>query len=663
MYESRISDFWFDVSVDPSLESAKIEVHATIEGGPINFQLVWWEKEDEKHRTPLSYGRLENNVSILIEKPKLWWPRGYGDQSMYTFEAVLYDNNRFIDEVKVTKRIGLRRVELVQKPLEDQPGTSFFFKVNNIPIFCGGSNWIPADNFLPRVTANTYHDWIAAAAKGNQSMLRVWGGGIYEEQAFYDACDEQGILVWQDFMFACGNYPCWPEMLWSIRREAEDNVKRLRHHPSIVIWAGNNEDYQIAEAEKLTYDPGETDPESWLKTDFPARYIYEKLLADVCRDLIPETVYHFGSPWGGKRSSDPTVGDIHQWNVWHGTQEKYQNFDKLIGRFVSEFGMEAFPDIRTIDAFLPNGSEDADRYSQSSTMDFHNKAVGHERRLALYLVENFRYSPDQLEYYIYCTQLMQAECLASAFRLWKRQWKGPGKEYCGGALVWQLNDCWPGISWSIRDYYGWEKLAYYAIKREMAPLSIGMVRTEHEDSKNKQIEIWVCNLSNTDQIFDVLVKAWDAETGVETFSRVIESDFVARKTQSTEIAVLPVPIKTRGRGLEDRTIVAAYLINGQLLCRYVNWPEPIKYLHLPKPKELKVALNWKNGNVSIRSDVPIKGLALEAENQEDDDGGSNKIEFSDNCIDIMPGEEIKVHMEGSTYGTVMRHRYYGCYIV
>jgi len=164
---------------------------------------------------------------------------------------------------------------------------------------------------------------------------------------------------------------------------------------------------------------------------------------NVMKEFIPGTYYHFGSPYGGKSTADPHTGDRHQWNVWHGSQEKYQDFDKLKGRFVSEFGMEAFPAVGTVDSYLLEGKLDADRTPQSSIVDFHNKAAGQERRLALYLAENIPYSMAPLEQYIYCTQLMQAECLSTAYRLWKRQWKGPGREYCSGALVWQLNDVWP----------------------------------------------------------------------------------------------------------------------------------------------------------------------------------------------------------------------------
>ena len=634
-------------------------VHASVEGGAekvrldvtLNDSSVASETVDVKSRAA--------SATFHISNPSLWYPVRYGKQPLYTVKATLLSDRDEIDTV--TKKIGLRRAELVQDPLKDQPGSSFFFRINNIPIYCGGSDWIPADNFIPRISRERYYDWVKLVADGNQFMIRVWGGGIYEEQAFYDACDELGILVWQDFMFGCGNYPAWPELLKSIQREAEENVKLLRHHPSIVIWAGNNEDYQYQESESLTYDYANKDAESWLKTDFPARYIYEKVLADVCQELIPGTYYHFGSPWGkGVDTRDPTVGDIHQWNVWHGTQEKYQNFDKLVGRFVSEFGMEAFPSVKTIDAYLPQGKDDPDRYPQSSTVDFHNKADGHERRIALYLVENMRYAPDPLEQFVYSTQLMQAEALASAYRLWKRQWKGPGREYCGGTLVWQINDCWPVTSWSICDYYLRPKHAYFTVKREMAPISIGMTRREHKHPKDKytrvnietktQIEVWGSNLTLEDLTVDCVLKAWDVETGKETYSKTVAEALALPENRSTEVVATDVPVNKAGD--EARTVVAAYFLqNGKQIARYVNWPEPLKYLHLQKPKELKAELSSDGKFVEVSAEVPVKGVALESE-------GDN-VKFDDNLVDIVPGEVVSIGVTGASSSSSITTRYLG----
>ncbi|KAG4424205.1 Beta-mannosidase B [Cadophora malorum] len=658
IFSSRISDLYFTSNVDKSLKSAEFVAKADIEGSAteVKFDILLDGKEVASKTVTAEKGHASHKFTI--DNPALWFPVRYGKQPLYTVTATLIESKSEIDSQ--SKKFGLRRAELIQRPMTGQPGTTFFFQINNIPVFCGGSDWIPADNFIPRISKEKYYDWVKLVADGNQFMIRVWGGGIFEEQAFYDACDELGILVWQDFMFGCGNYPAFPEYLALVKTEAEENVKLLRHHPSIVIWAGNNEDYQYQESMKLTYDFDNKDAESWLKTDFPARYIYEKILLDACNELIPDTFYHFGSPWGGKDTTDPTIGDLHQWNVWHGSQEKYQNFDKLVGRFVSEFGMEAFPNIKTIESFLPLGKDDPDRFAQSSTVDFHNKADGHERRIALYLVENFRYAPDPLEQFIYSTQLMQAECLASAYRLWKRQWKGPGKEYCGGALVWQINDCWPVTSWAIVDYYLRPKHAYYTVKREMAPISLGVTRKEHLIPKDKhtrayidkktEIEIWGSNLTLEDITADVVVKAFDVITGKETYSKTIESAFSIPSNRSTEIAAFAVPVSNPGD--ESRTVVAAYLYSqGEQIARYINWPEPLKYVHLQKPKELKAVLGKDRKSVEVSAEVPVKGVAVECV----DEG----VKFGDNLVDLVPGEVVVIPVEGAGKETVLETRYLG----
>jgi beta-mannosidase len=662
IYESRIADLYFTSNVDESLTSAELVAKADTEGTAthVKFGISLNGKE-----TITETVRVDDNhavASFIIKDPELWYPIRYGAQPLYTLTATLLQDRAVTEADTISKKFGLRRAKLVQRPMKDQPGTTFFFQINNIPIFCGGSDWIPADNFIPRISPQKYRDWIQMVADGNQFMIRVWGGGIFEEQAFYDACDELGVLVWQDFMFSCGNYPAFPEFLDLVKREAEDNVKLLRHHPSIVIWAGNNEDYQYREGENLTYDFENKDGKSWLRTNFPARYIYEKILVDCCKQLVPDTYYHFGSPWGGKDTRDPTIGDIHQWNVWHGSQEKYQNFDKLGGRFVSEFGMEAFPSIKTIDFFLPKGKDDPDRYPQSSTIDFHNKADGHERRIALYLVENMRYAPDPIEQFIYCTQLMQAECLASAYRVWKREWKGPGREYCGGALVWQINDCWPVTSWAIVDYYLRPKHAYYTVKREMASISCGITRKEHSTARDKhtrvyvtktqRIEIWGSNLTLRDMTVDIVVKAWDVITGKETFCKTTNRDFLLPKNQSTEIASLEVPVKQKNMGEEGRIVVGAYIMeNSVQVARYVNWPEPLKYAHLQKPKLLSADISRDGKIVEISAEVPVKGVALECED--------DNVVFDDNCVDIVPSEIVTIKVKGANKGTKITTRYLG----
>lgn len=242
--------------------------------------------------------------------------------------------------------------------------------------------------------------------------------------------------------------------------------------------------------------------------------------------------------------------------------------------------MQALPSIRTVDAWLPGGRADRDRHAQSATVDWHNKAAGHARRITLYLADNFRYATEPLEHFVYCTQLMQAECLGAAFRLWRREWRGPGRELCGGALLWQLDDCWPATSWAICDYFLRPKLAYYVIKRELAPLSVGVVRRDHTRARTShsrvdverrvRLDIWGSNLGLDDLTADCVVKVWDVETGHETYSATV-SPRLLPANRSTDIITIDVPVAAPAAGLEDRTVVAAYLFrDGAQAARCVN---------------------------------------------------------------------------------------------
>ncbi|KAL9608551.1 MAG: hypothetical protein Q9167_006627 [Letrouitia subvulpina] len=635
-------DLYFSSSIDESMELAEVSATAEIEGGVSN---VRFEIQHNGLLVGSETVEVVNGIAnaiFRIRNPHLWYPAKYGKQSLYFLNAAIIHDQLICDTF--SKRFGLRKVKLVQKRLEGAPGTSFFFEVNHIPIFCGGSNWIPADMLIPRIGPAKYRDWMKLAIDCHHVMIRMWGGGFYEEDVFYDTCDEMGLLVWQDFMFACGAYPAFQDFLDSVNREATANIKRLRHHPSIVVWAGNNEDYQYCETEKLDYDPKDDQPQNWLKGTFPARYIYEKLLPDLMTGLIPGALYRYGSPFGGKQSSDPTVGDIHQWN----------------GRFVSEFGMEAFPHIKTVDSYLEHGNHDLDRYPQSSTVDFHNKASFHERKLAIYLTENIQYKFHPLEYYIYCTQLMQAECLATAYRSWKHLWQGPGREYCAGALVWQLNDCWPGQSWSIIDYYLRPKLAYFVVKRELADITIGMKRVTASDQKKKQkytpahlkkthkLQIWATNLTLGHRILALRVQTWDIMTGQKIACRSDTlPDFVLLPSnRSVEIDEFVLPALNVNGEDSFRIAVAAYLIDPatqQQVARSVNWPEPLKYVHLQRPKSLvcKIVSALGQSVVELEAEVPVKGVALEVAGDNVD-----KVKFDDNCVDLVPGEKVRIKIQG-----------------
>ncbi|KAI5480231.1 glycoside hydrolase family 2 protein [Pseudohyphozyma bogoriensis] len=586
---------------------------------------------------------------------ELWWSVGLGKQPLYTITATISDaGGRVLDSV--SKRIGFRRLRVVQEPLVDEPGTSFYFEVNGVPVFCGGSNWIPIDSFLTNATTERYRNWLELLVAGNQNMIRVWGGGVYEHDDFYDLCDELGILVWQDFMFGCGQYPAHPEFVASVKAEAEANVARIRHHPALAIFAGNNEDYQIAEAEHLEYDPKDRKGD-WTKTSFPAREIYERTLPEVVNRLT-DVYYHPGSPWGGKDTRDPTIGDIHQWNVWHGSQEPYQHWDKLSGRFVSEFGMQGLPDIRTTEYYLDGNA--SKRYPQSKTVGYHNKADGFERRLELYLVENIRHSFD-LESYTYATQFIQAETLSTAYRLWRRNFKGPGKAYTAGALVWQLNDVYPCTSWAIVDYFLRPKPAYYTIAQSLEPIAVGVKRYTTKTYPNPLyasvfeehhfVEIWAANSRLQPKDVEVVVEAYALLSGEKVFEKVTDAKLLAN--QATELDKLDVPVV---EGDEAAAVVVAVKLvdpeTKEVLSRFSTYPEPYKFLTFPSRSDvaLKVNVDLAAQSITISAARPVKGLILSF---------NEDVTLSDNCLDLIPGDVRVVKTEGLTEGTKVQWRYLG----
>lgn len=594
------------------------------------------------------------------ESLELWYPVGYGKQPIYSVEVEVSDlqGNAIYSE---SKKTSFRRASVVQHKLIDQEGLSFHFEINNIPIFCGGSNWIPADSFLTTMTEQRYRAWLQLMADGNQNMVRVWGGGIYEADDFYNICDELGIMVWQDFMFGCGQYPAHDSFVESVREEAEQNVKRLRHHPSVVIFAGNNEDYQIAEALKLELDYSD-ETSDYRKTNFPARYIYERVLPEVV-GKYSNIYYHRASPYSGqgKPTTDRTLGDIHQWNVWHGSQEPWHNWDILSGRFVSEFGMQGYPNIRTVDHWI--GEDKSERFPQSRTNCNHNKADGFERRLELYLMENFRHAFD-MESYVYYTQIMQAETLASAYRLWRRNWQGPGREYTSGALVWQINDCWPVTSWAIVDYFLRPKPAYFAIARELRPYTVGLTRKDHTTYPHDTsaaiftistiIEIWGTNSTLEEKKATLEVTSFDLRSD---WRDKWSKEVTLGANASTELHKGELPGQPRRTKLSEvpkTIVVSARLldVDGSILARYSNWPEPFKYINFPSVEEvgLKVVASAKGEFVELSASRPVKGIILDVEGED--------VQWADQAIDLVPDDPQIIGAKGLC-GRNIKVRYLG----
>ncbi len=452
---------------------AEVEVNITMDASQNEKGSIMLFRNGEliqKRSVRLQPGENTFLIADEVNNPNLWWPDGLGEPTMYRYKVLYEMEDVLVDSMEV--QTGFRTIEVVQKP--DSAGRSFYFKVNGVPVFAKGANYIPPDNFLPRVTDAKYRQIITDAKNAHMNMLRVWGGGTYEKDIFYRLCDENGIMVWQDFMFACNMSPGDSAFMDNVKQEAAENVVRLRNHPSVALWCGNNE---VDEAwhnwgwqKSLNYSV-----EDSAKLWHAYTNLFEKILPDVIKQYSPQTFYWPSSPsigWGHKEAYQQ--GDAHYWEVWWGKAPFYY-YEKKVGRFMSEYGFQGMPDIRTINDFtLPE-----DRVMGSKVLDVHQKHPFGWEAINEYMMRDFPV-PTNLEDYDYVSQLLQAKGIGMAIEAHRR-----AKPYCMGTLYWQLNDCWPVVSWSSVDYYGRWKALHYRVKKDYAPLLISFDKTK--DS----IRIWV----------------------------------------------------------------------------------------------------------------------------------------------------------------------------
>ncbi len=427
-------------------------------------------------------GTLEDGageLSITVDNPRLWWPNGLGDQPLYDLTVNLLSTNGLVID-SWQKRIGLRTLELVQEP--DEWGHSFHFRCNGTDFFAKGANWIPNDVFQPRLTREDYADRLISATQAHMNMIRVWGGGLYEDAAFYELCDELGLCVWQDFMFACSAYPAFDaDFMQNVRAEVADNVTRLRHHACLAIWCGNNE------LEQLSY-VGEDSSQQMSRADYSA--LFDELIPSVLQQLDPQHPYvpssehtppQFGDRWGN--SGDSACGDAHLWQVWHGRQP-FEWYRKSFHRFCSEFGFQSFPEPRSIASFtLPE-----ERNVTSYVMELHQRSGSGNRLIIDYMLSWYRL-PNGFENTVWLSQIQQGLAIKYAVEHWRRQ-----RPRCMGALYWQLNDCWPVASWSSLDSFGRWKALHYMAREFFAPLLVSGV----EDNESGAVEVFVASdLSET----------------------------------------------------------------------------------------------------------------------------------------------------------------------
>lgn len=400
-------------------------------------------------------------VDFVIENPKLWWPNDYGDQPLYIVRTTLLDEDGTSLE-SITRRIGLRTLTISQE--KDEWGNEFAFCVNGVKIFTRGGNYIPDDCLYTRITEKKLDYILESCRRAHFNCVRVWGGGYYPSDAFYDLCDEKGLIVWQDLMYACNVYDVTDAFAENCRQETYDNVRRLRHHASLGLWCGNNE---IESAWDHWGDFQKETP--YLRADYIR--LFEEVLPKAVQEADGETFYWHSSPSSGgcfDNPDDANRGDTHYWDVWHG-QKPFTDYRKYFFRFCSEFGFQSFPCAKTINSFT---LED-DRNIFSRVMESHQKNDAANGKMLYYLSENLRY-PKDLTHLLYASQVLQGMAIKYGVDHWRRN-----RGRCMGTLYWQINDNWPAPSWSSIDYFGRWKALHYMAQKFYAPHAVSMTLEDH----------------------------------------------------------------------------------------------------------------------------------------------------------------------------------------
>ncbi|UOE39027.1 beta-mannosidase [Chryseobacterium oryzae] len=612
-------EFWNNAQ----LENIKIEQkNVTEQKAELNiFTEIFADKEgqyflsfnNKTNTVHLRKGKNAIQIPFTIENPKLWQPNGWGNPNVYHIKVSLKKDSKILAEK--TETIGLKTIELIQE--KDGKGKSFYFKVNGKPLYAKGVNWIPGDSFSPRMTKEKYHQLIKACKDAHMNMIRVWGGGIYEDDEFYKACDENGILVWQDFMFAGSFYPADENFLQNVKAEVKDQVQRLQNHPSIALWCGNNE------IDEAIVNWGYQKQFNYSKEDsLQVWKDYKKLFHEVIPNAIQEfatrdkQIYWESSPsigWGHKESL--TEGDSHYWGVWWGEQP-FEIFNEKVPRFASEYGFQGMPSLETI-RFMFSGEPEL--RLQNGTVKAHEKHAKGWEIIEKYMQRDY-FVPKDFVKYNYVSQLLQARGMQIAIEAHRRS-----KPYNMGTLYWQLNDCWPVVSWSSIDYLGNWKALQYQVKRSFENQ---VIFTEEKDGI---LNFYGIN-DEPKKFEDVFI-----EIQVIDFNGKILNEI----TNVPDGKILDEII--RFDPIEIENIISNNLKNKvflNLILRDKNQQIIAQNLHFfAKPKDLKLLKpNIKIRKISateieVSTDVFAKDIYL-----------IGNTHFSDNFFDLLPGTAKKIKL-------------------
>lgn len=556
----------------------------------------------------------KNSISIPLEipKPERWMPNGWGKPTLYDFNAaIIYDSTTVAE---ANRRIGLRTVRIVNE--KDIHGESFYFEVNGIPMFAKGANYIPSDAMLPAVTTERYNRLFRDIKEANMNVVRVWGGGVYEDDRFYDLADENGILIWQDFMFGCTSYPADPTFLKRVADEAEYNIKRLRNHACLAMWCGNNE---ILEGIKYWGWQTRFAPEVYRKFHSDYRKLFQELLPSQVEKFDAGRFYIHSSPyfanWGRPHSWG--TGDSHNWGIWYG-QKPFESADTELGRFISEFGFQAFPEMKTITTF----AAPEDYRLESKVMNGHQKSSIGNSLIKTYMERDY-IVPEKFEDFVYVGLVLQGRGIRHCIEAQRRN-----RPYCMGSLYWQLNDSWPVVSWSGIDYYGnWKALHYHA-REAFAPI--------------------YANITSFGDTLSVHLFSDCLETREGLTLKLQLTDFQGKKGKSLE---LPVSLPANSVQLAFSQPLSQWITEeergnrllrvqlkdrkGQTLAENIHYFARTKELNLPKT-EIGYKTKTSDGRCEIT--LSARQLAKDVFIQVPMQG----VRFSDNFFDLLPGERRRI---------------------
>ena len=564
----------------------------------------------------LKRGTNRVTVDFVLHKPKLWWSNGLGEPFLYRFRTDIIAGGELLDSK--TERVGIRSLKVVHQP--DKDGHTFYIELNGRPVFAKGANYIPSDNFLPRVTPENYKRTILDAAGVNMNMLRVWGGGIYENDVFYDLCDEHGIMIWQDFMFACSMYPAEGALLDNIHQEAVDNVKRLRNHACIALWCGNNEcqDAWLGWGWKCEIERQNKEYADKIWAQY--RQQYHVTLPGVVKEYAPGTFYWPSSPFAFEREmSGTTDGDRHYWSVWHG-KAPISDYDSEKSRFFSEYGFQSFPEFESVKRYAPY-PEDWD--IRSEVMMSHQRGGDHANGLIeTYLLNEYK-KPRDFRAFLYMNHVLQGDAIKTAIESHRRQ-----MPYNMGTLFWQHNDCWPVASWASRDYYGRWKAQHYYVRKAYDDILISPV-VEGDDLKvyavsdrlentSGRLQLQVCQFDGT------VVHHWGKSVGISgNDSRVCFSAPLAKLLEGANRGTVYVRVDYTDKS--GRVYHNNYCLGKQ------------KDMDYPKV-DLQTEVRSIEGGyeVTVSADKFARAVCLSV--------ADNESVYSDNYFDVQPKSSVQVQV-------------------